>query len=49
MLFTTGYARNAVVHNGRLDAGVELLGKPFTQSELARRVRAILDRPAGAR
>jgi PAS domain S-box-containing protein len=43
VLFTTGYTRNAVVHNGVLDAGVELIGKPFTIEELAAKVRAVLD------
>lgn len=43
VLFTTGYARNAIVHQGRLDAGVHLLTKPFTYEELAARVRDILD------
>jgi CheY-like chemotaxis protein len=43
-LFTTGYARNAIVHHGRLDPGVELLTKPFSYAELATRVRDILDR-----
>jgi CheY-like chemotaxis protein len=43
LLFTTGYTRNAVVHNGVLDAGVELIGKPFTIEELATKVRAVLD------
>lgn len=42
-LFTTGYARNAIVHQGRLDRGVELLTKPFSYSDLAVRVRDILD------
>ena len=46
ILFTTGYTRNAVVHNGVVDAGVELLSKPFTVDELAGRVRDVLDRPA---
>lgn len=35
MMFTTGYAVNAVVHGGVLDAGVNLLGKPFTLEQLA--------------
>ena len=43
VLFTTGYARNAIVHHGRLDPGVELLPKPYTQPDLARRVREVLD------
>ena len=45
VLFTTGYTRNAVVHNGMLDPGVALLGKPFNMRELATRVRAMLDVP----
>lgn len=44
VLFTTGYARNAIIHHGRLDRGVELLTKPFTFAELAAKVRDVLDR-----
>ena len=44
ILFTTGYARNAIVHHGRLDAGVELITKPFSYADLAARVRDMLDR-----
>jgi signal transduction histidine kinase len=43
VLFTTGYTRNAIVHSGRLDAGVNLLSKPFTFRALAEKVRKILD------
>jgi len=43
ILFTTGYARNAIVHDGRLDPGVELLTKPFTQAALAAKLRDIID------
>jgi PAS domain S-box-containing protein len=43
VLFTTGYARNAIVHHGRLDPGVQLITKPFTIVELAVRVREVLD------
>jgi hypothetical protein len=43
VLFTTGYARNAIVHHGRLDPGVRLLTKPFTYADLAVRVRDLLD------
>jgi len=44
VLFTSGYERNAIVHQGRLDAGVELLTKPFTRTQLADRIRRLLDR-----
>jgi signal transduction histidine kinase len=43
VLFTTGYTRNAIVHHGRLDPGLEMIGKPFSNDELTRKVRAILD------
>lgn len=46
VLFTTGYARNAIVHDGRLDPGVQLITKPFTYTELATAVREALDRSA---
>ncbi len=42
VLFTTGYTRNAIVHNGILDDGVELIGKPFTLEGLAAKVASIL-------
>jgi CheY-like chemotaxis protein len=43
VLFTTGYARNAIVHGGILDPGTHLLPKPFTYAALAGKVRALLD------
>ena len=43
VLFTTGYARNAIVHDGRLDPGVELITKPFSQAALAAKMRDIID------
>jgi signal transduction histidine kinase/ActR/RegA family two-component response regulator len=43
ILFTTGYTRNAVVHNGMLDAGVAFLAKPFTIDQLARKVAEVLE------
>ena len=45
IVFTSGYTENSIVHNGRLDRGVELLEKPFTKAELARKLRAVLDAP----
>jgi DNA-binding response OmpR family regulator len=44
VLFTTGYTRNAIVHQGRLDPDVEMIGKPFTFDKLRAKVREILDR-----
>jgi PAS domain S-box-containing protein len=44
ILYMTGYSRNAVVHQGRLDEGVDLVQKPVSQAQLATRVRAALDR-----
>jgi CheY-like chemotaxis protein len=49
VLFTTGYARNAIFHHGRLDKGVQLITKPFGFADLAAKVRDVLDgltRPA---
>jgi PAS domain S-box-containing protein len=43
ILYTTGYARNAIVHQGRLDPGVEVIFKPFTYSDLAAKIRQVLD------
>ncbi|MGJ7546785.1 ATP-binding protein [Variovorax sp. LT1R16] len=45
VLFTSGYTRNAIVHGGRLDPGVELLSKPYSREDLARRIRQALAKP----
>ena len=44
ILYMTGYSRNAVMHQGRLEEGVDLLQKPVSQAQLATRVRVALDR-----
>ncbi len=46
-LFTTGYARNAIVHYGRLDRGVHLLTKPFSFDGLAAKMREVLGHARG--
>jgi signal transduction histidine kinase/ActR/RegA family two-component response regulator len=43
VLFTTGYTRNAIIHQQRLDADVKFLNKPYTQRELAIKIRDALD------
>jgi CheY-like chemotaxis protein len=45
VLFTTGYARNAIVHHGRLDPGVDVLMKPFSQADMAGKIRRVLGHP----
>ncbi|MEZ0170756.1 PAS domain S-box protein [Microvirga sp. TS319] len=42
VLFTSGYTENAIVHGGRLDPGVELLPKPYSREDLARKIRHVL-------
>jgi signal transduction histidine kinase/CheY-like chemotaxis protein len=48
-LFMSGYTENSIVHQGRLDDGVQLISKPFTREQLARRVAEVIGTPAGAK
>jgi PAS domain S-box-containing protein len=45
VLYTSGYSEDAIVHDGRLDPGVQLLAKPYRRDELARRIGAALAWP----
>ncbi|MBZ5759469.1 MULTISPECIES: hybrid sensor histidine kinase/response regulator [Rhizobium] len=42
ILFTSGYTENSIVHGGKLDAGIELLSKPYTREAMARKFRHVL-------
>ena len=46
VVFMTGYSRNAIVHQGRLDPGTELISKPLLEGVVARKIRQVLDSPA---
>ena len=43
-LFMSGYSDDTIIHQGRLDEGVELLNKPFRKADLAQKVRSVLDK-----
>jgi signal transduction histidine kinase len=45
VVFMTGYSRNAIVHQGRLDPGTELISKPLIEATVARKIRQVLDAP----
>ncbi|MEA3025718.1 MAG: hypothetical protein QOF91_1003 [Alphaproteobacteria bacterium] len=47
VLYATGYTRNAIIHQGRLDPEVDLLTKPFTAELLSRKVRQVLNAQPG--
>ena len=42
VLFITGYAENAVVRNGYLEAGMQIMIKPFTMEALATRIQDVI-------
>lgn len=42
VLFTSGFVQDSIVHDGRLDEGVQLIEKPYTQQQLAQKIREVL-------
>jgi PAS domain S-box-containing protein len=48
VLYTSGYTENAIVHHGQLDAGVELLNKPYRKRDLAVKLRKVLTQTQSA-
>ena len=46
ILFISGYTRDAIVRDGRLETGVDLLSKPFTFTTLSKKLRDVMDRKA---
>jgi hypothetical protein len=43
VLYTSGYTRSAIVHNGAIEEGVELIVKPFTFEGLGAKLAAMLE------
>ena len=48
ILFMSGYTDDAIAQHGVLNPGIELLLKPYTPADLARKVRELLDKPLAA-
>nr|WP_318284384.1 MULTISPECIES: response regulator [unclassified Methylobacterium] len=48
VVFMSGYTENSIVHQGRLDDGVHLVGKSFKREQLARRVAEVLGTAAAS-
>lgn len=49
VLYASGYTENVIIHNGRLDAGVHLLPKPYSARQLVARISAMLGDTEGNR
>ena len=49
VVYMSGYTENSIVHNGRLDDGVQLISKPFKREQLARKIAETLARRTAIR
>jgi PAS domain S-box-containing protein len=47
VVYMSGYTENAVIHDGRLDPGIELLSKPFSKQQLARKMAQMFRQKQG--
>ena len=45
----SGYTENSIINKGRLDDGVQLISKPFTREQLARKIAEVIGTSAEAR
>ena len=43
VLYMSGYADNAFIHHGVVDEGTHFIGKPFTATDITRKIRGVLD------
>jgi hypothetical protein len=42
VLYTTGFTRNSIVHDGKLDAGLHFISKPFTLMQISAKMSEVL-------
>jgi PAS domain S-box-containing protein len=47
VLFITGYAENAVMRNGQMETGMQVMSKPFAIDDLAARIKTMLTEKPG--